>query len=113
MPAKMRVRLNSRAKVTGSGNKTIPSIAVPIAPIPIQAGSAVPTGSDFSAIPSNARLIIIAHTVPIVGHIRVNPSVYLSPTAHPISNSPATTKITQFIMTSKNWGVVPLLEMEW
>src|SRR5690606_24047476 len=36
-------------------------------------------------------------TVPRVGHSRVKPSVYFSPTAQPISKRPATTRMAQFI----------------
>src|SRR5687768_1356705 len=47
------------------------------------------------AMPSNQRLIIIAKTVPTVGHNRVKPSVYFNPTAQPTSSSPAITRMTQ------------------
>src|SRR3546814_453421 len=68
------------------------------APTPTQTAYAVPTGSDFIAMPSRPRLMIIASTVPTVGHNLVKPSVYFSPIAQPISNSPASTRINQFIV---------------
>src|SRR4051794_14043274 len=37
--------------------------------------------------------IPMAATIQRLGHSRVNPSVYLSPTAQPISNSPATNRM--------------------
>src|SRR4249920_3185796 len=49
------------------------------------------------AMLSKATLSTIATTVPTVGHRRVKPSVYLRPIAHPISRSPAVTRISQFI----------------
>ncbi len=58
-------------------------------------------------MPSKPRLINIANTVPTVGQRRVKPSVYLSPIAHPISNNPAVTRITQFIDTFLMHGAVP------
>ena len=42
-------------------------------------------------------LTISAAAVPTVGQRRLNPSVYLRPTAQPISNSPAMTRTTQAI----------------
>src|SRR5690606_10221663 len=43
------------------------------------------------------------------GHTRVKPSVYLRPMAQPISNSPATTRMTHAICTHlKADGVVPV-----
>src|SRR5262245_56414775 len=49
----------------------------------------------------------IAATVSTVGHGRVNPSVYLRPTAQPISNKPATIRMNQFMTTPLSRGVVP------
>ena len=52
------------------------------------------------AMPSKPTLIIMDRIVQAVGHRRENPSVYLSPIAQPISNSPATNRITQFMERS-------------
>jgi hypothetical protein len=41
--------------------------------------------------------MIMDRAVQIVGHNRVKPSVYFSPMAQPISNRPATTRMTQAI----------------
>src|SRR5690606_18662203 len=83
MPATISARLSTRPRFAGSPNSTMPRIAVPTAPTPTQTAYAVPTGSDFIAIPSRNRLTAIAPAVPSVGHRRVNPSVYLSPIAQP------------------------------
>jgi hypothetical protein len=42
----------------------------------------------------------MAPIVPTVGHGRVNPSVYLRPTAQPTSSNPAMTNSNQFMTTS-------------
>ena len=83
--------------LAGSPNSTIPRTTVPTAPTPTQMLYAVPTGSDFIAMPSSHKLIIIARIVHNVGHSFVKPSVYFKPIAHAVSNSPAKTRISQFI----------------
>src|SRR3546814_426953 len=98
MPARIRPRLMIRPAFAGSPISTMPRMAVPTAPTPTQTAYAVPTGSDFIAMPSRPRLMTIASTVPTVGHNLVKPSVYFSPIAQPISNSPASTRINQFII---------------
>src|SRR5688572_28847347 len=52
-----------------------------------------------SAIASSHTLAIMAPTTIVVGHGRVKPSVYLRPTAHPISHRPAATRIAQAVDT--------------
>jgi hypothetical protein len=75
-----------------SSNRTIPNIATPTAPIPVYTAYAVPTGIVFMASDSNQKLVAIAEIVKSEGISFVNPSVYLSPIAHPHSNKPATIK---------------------
>ena len=75
-----------------SPNRTMPNIATPIAPIPVHTAYAVPTGIVFMATDSKQKLMAIAEIVRSEGNSFVNPSVYLSPIAHPHSNKPATTK---------------------
>src|SRR5690554_902714 len=45
-------------------------------------------------MPSSTTLTTMDTTVPMVGHKRVKPSVYFKPIAQPISNRPATSKIS-------------------
>src|SRR5690606_20576793 len=97
IPATINPMQTSRTTVAGSRNSTIPSTDVPTVPIPVQTAYAVPIGSDLTPRPSSPMLAIIDATVRTVGQSRVNPSVYFRPTAHPISNSPATTRIPQAI----------------
>jgi hypothetical protein len=58
----------------------------------------------------------MANTVHTVGHKRVNPSVYFSPIAHPVSNNPARNKMIHAIdflmllITQPSWlGEVTLV----
>src|SRR3954469_4592436 len=83
-----------------SSNSAMPSNAVPVVPTPVHTAYAVPSGSVRNATPSNARLITIEATVPMVGHRRENPSVNFRPTAQPISNIPAQIRTTQAISNS-------------
>ncbi len=89
IPAIIRTMLINRAIFTGSPKSTIPKTTVPTAPTPTQTAYAVPTGSDFMAIPSNQRLMIIDKRVPTVGQNRVKPAVYFNPIAQPTSKNPA------------------------
>jgi len=87
MPTMISMTLIRRPGWAGSRSNAMPRATVPTAPTPTQMEYAVPTGSDLMAIPRNQRLIIIADTVHTVGHRRVKPSVYFSPTAQPTSRS--------------------------
>jgi hypothetical protein len=63
--------------------------------MPVQTAYAVPSGNVRTAIDSIQTLAIRAATVSVVGTGRVNPSVYLRPTAHAVSRTPAAIRITQ------------------
>src|SRR5579862_5842787 len=67
----------------------MPTMMLPTAPIPVHTAYAVPKGSDRKATAIMAKLDAIAATVAAVGQNRVSPSEYLSPSAQPISSSPA------------------------
>ena len=54
--ATMAVRKNIRQKVTGSPNATIPTTAVPIAPMAVHTAYAVPNGMVFMARVSSQKL---------------------------------------------------------
>ncbi len=75
-----------------SPNKTIPSAAVPTAPIPVHTAYAVPMGSCFVACPSRITLAVPVASTYTLGHSRVNPCVDFSPTAHATSNALASNK---------------------
>ncbi len=75
-----------------SPNKTIPSIATPTVPIPVQIAYAVPTGISFIAIDKNQKLMVIATMVKADGPSLEKPLVYFIPIAQPHSNRPATTR---------------------
>lgn len=71
---------------------SIPIIAVPMAPIPVQIAYPVPIGIDFRAKESKYRLTIMNPAVITLGMSWVKPSVNFNPIAHPISIIPARTK---------------------
>jgi len=78
-----------RAIDTGSLNKTIPKIAVPAAPIPVQTAYAVPIGRTFSDQASNEKLPEANTRNPMLGQILVKLFESLSIVAKPTSRSPA------------------------
>lgn len=78
----------------------MPIIAVPTAPIPVQIAYAVPMGIARKANAKHTILTLNAATVPTLGHSRVNPSEYQSPTTQTTSNPPATNKYTHPITPS-------------
>src|SRR5882757_5794452 len=75
----------------------IPNTAVPAAPMPVQTAYAVPTGSDLRAIARHRKLAAIATTVSTDGTRREKPSLNFNPTAHAVSNRPATSIKSQAI----------------
>jgi len=94
-----------RARLVDSPNSTIPVMAAPTAPIPVQTAYAVPVGSVFIAHDNSTMLTIIAVMVIMLGVNRLNPWVYFRPTAQTTSNKPAIKRIIQDITYSINeWG---------
>lgn len=65
--------------------------------MPVQIAYAVPMGNDLSEEASKIKLTAIADIVSAEGSNLLKPSVYLSPTAQQISNSPASIKVNQAI----------------
>jgi hypothetical protein len=63
--------------------------------MPVHTAYAVPKGSDRKATAINAKLSAIAASVAAVGHNRVRPSEYFSPSAQPTSSSPAARRAAQ------------------
>jgi hypothetical protein len=88
-PAMMNVIAVMRAIDTGSLKITIPRIAVPAAPIPVQTAYAVPIGRTFSDHASNEKLPEAKIKNPTLGHILVKLIESLSIVAKPTSSSPA------------------------
>ena len=78
-----------RAIDTGSLKITIPRIAVPAAPIPVQTAYAVPMGRVLRDQASNEKLPEANTRNPMLGHILVKLFESLSIVAKPTSNSPA------------------------
>jgi len=78
-----------------SPNNTIPSAAVPTAPMPVHTAYAVPMGSCFVACASNTTLAVPMASTYTLGHSRVNPCVDFNPIAHATSNALARIKYTQ------------------
>jgi hypothetical protein len=86
-----------RAIETGSLNNTIPKIAVPAAPIPVQTAYAVPMGKTFSDQASNEKLPDAKTKNPILGHTFVKLFESLSIVAKPTSSTPAVMTAIQAI----------------
>ena len=101
IPVTIRPIQISRTGVACSPKSRMPSVTVPIVPIPVQTAYAVPSGSVRTARPSRPMLRMTEAAVSSVGPSRVKPSVYLSPTAQPISNSPAMKGIAQAMAQSR------------
>ena len=78
-----------RAKETGSLKKTIPRIAVPAAPIPVQTAYAVPIGNTFSDQANKEKLPVAKTKKAILGTIFVKLFDNLSMVAKPTSSNPA------------------------
>ena len=78
-----------RAIDTGSLKITIPRIAVPAAPIPVQTAYAVPIGRTFSDQASKEKLPEANTRNPMLGQIFVKLFESLSIVAKPTSRSPA------------------------
>ena len=108
IPVMINTKPRIRSMCADSPRKTMPNMTVPMMPIPTQIAAAVPAGSVRIAIPNKPRLVMIVTTVNTVGHNRVKPSVYFSPTAHPVSNNAAMIRINQFVTLSLIFGVVPV-----
>lgn len=83
----------SLAKVAGSWKIAMPRMAVPTAPMPVQAAYAVPTGSAFNEIPNRMKLDQAAAIVRAVKCHRVKPSDAFMLMAQMISRMPAANKI--------------------
>ncbi len=79
----------TRAKDTGSLKMTIPKIAVPAAPIPVQTAYAVPIGRTFKDHASKEKLPEAKTKNPILGHTFVKLFESLSIVAKPTSSNPA------------------------
>jgi hypothetical protein len=86
-----------RAIETGSLKRTIPKIAVPAAPIPVQTAYAVPMGKTFSDQASNEKLPDAKTKNPILGHTFVKLFESLSIVAKPTSSTPAVMTAIQAI----------------
>ena len=78
-----------RAIDTGSLKITIPRIAVPAAPIPVQTAYAVPIGRTSSDQASNEKLPEAKTKNPMLGQIFVKLFESLSIVAKPTSSNPA------------------------
>ena len=78
-----------RAIDTGSLKITIPKIAVPAAPIPVQTAYAVPTGRTLSDQLSSEKRPAANTKNPKLGQSLVNPFESLSIVAKPTSRNPA------------------------
>ena len=85
----MNVIAVMRAIDTGSLKRTIPKIAVPAAPIPVQTAYAVPIGRTLSDQASNEKLPEANTRNPMLGQILVKLFESLSIVAKPTSRSPA------------------------
>jgi len=88
-PAIIKAIAVMRAIDTGFLNKTIPKIAVPAAPIPVQTAYAVPIGRVFSDQASNEKLPEAKTKNPMLGQIFVKLFESLSIVAKPTSSNPA------------------------
>jgi hypothetical protein len=77
--------------------RTIPKIAVPAAPIPVQTAYAVPMGKTFSDQASNEKLPDAKTKNPILGHTFVKLFESLSIVAKPTSSTPAVMTAIQAI----------------
>jgi hypothetical protein len=88
-PAMMNAIAVMRAIDTGSLKITIPRIAVPAAPIPVQTAYAVPTGRTFRDQASNEKLPDAKTRNPMLGHTFVKLFESLSIVAKPTSSNPA------------------------
>ena len=92
---------NSLQNVTGSLKNNIPTITVPIAPIPVHTGYAVPIGIVRVAIESSHMLSDNATTKPIHQNASSTPVVifvFPKQNAKQTSMKPAIIKIIQFII---------------
>lgn len=78
-----------RAIDTGSLKITIPSIAVPAAPIPVHTAYAVPIGKTFKDQLNKEKLPAAKTMNPKLGQILVKPFESLSIDAKPTSRNPA------------------------
>lgn len=89
--ATIAARKKIRQKVTGSPNATIPTTAVPTAPIAVHTAYAVPSGMVFMARVNNQKLSAANTKNRIVAQI---PSSFMQ-VVKPISNAPAPSKRNQ------------------
>src|SRR5690606_16728013 len=90
-PSTISAMQPSRSGFADSPSSAMPSKAVPAAPTPVQTAYAVPAGSARIASASNQKLTAAPTITTTDGHSFENPSLYFSPSAQTISNSPATT----------------------
>ena len=99
------IKMNKiRSQVTGSLNRTIPAISVPIAPIPVQIAYDVPGPSSCIASDKKKRLRNKSTHVAMVHGILLNFSDFSMLMTQQGSNSPATTMYThtiEFIVLEK------------
>jgi hypothetical protein len=72
---------------------SMPKVAVPTAPMPVQAAYAVPTGSAFSDSPRSTKLAQAAAIVTAVKCHLLKPSEAFIVSAQTISSRPATSRI--------------------
>ena len=92
MPHTMSTMQPTRATVSDSPKKTMPKMAAPTAPMPVQTAYAVPTGSCRSANPSSQKLRPAAMSVIVVNKCLVKPCEAFMLMAQTISSRPAATR---------------------
>ena len=95
----MRAIARNRVRLIGSLKISIPKIAVPVAPIPVQTAYAVPIGKVFAASASSEKLIAEHTKNPMEGSSRLNPSESFRKVANPTSNNPATKMSSHAMVT--------------
>lgn len=101
------VRNNKRRKVAGSQNTSMPTKAVPTAPMPVHTAYAVPMGSVCVAFIKSAMLMMSAKANPPYQRYISEPVVSFAlpkQKAKATSNSPAMTNVIQFIFTLFYWA---------
>src|SRR5580693_2854359 len=96
-PDKIRPIDTSFVADTASPRNTMPTVAAPAAPIPVQTAYAGPTSSSRSATVSRPKLISADAANAPVGHGCVSPWLSFRNTANAVSNKPAATRITHAI----------------
>jgi hypothetical protein len=95
---------NRRQKSAGSLKKTIPTITVPTAPMPVQTAYAVPIGNVNVARYNRYKLVDMVIKKPMSQNRAVIPDVSFAFSKHvvnPISNNPAIINMIQFIYIVK------------